>query len=56
MSKYSACKYLNVSRATFDNYVRLGKLPRGIHKAGFEELFYRKKDLDEFINICKHDN
>lgn len=24
ISKYSACKYLNVSRATFDNYVREG--------------------------------
>lgn len=29
MSKYEACKYLNVSRATFDNYVRAGRLPRG---------------------------
>ena len=29
LSKYAACKYLNVSRATFDNYVRSGKLPRG---------------------------
>ena len=26
MSKYAACRYLNVSRATFDNYVRTGKL------------------------------
>lgn len=29
MSKYQACQYLNVSRATFDNYVREGKLPKG---------------------------
>lgn len=28
LSKYAACEYLNVSRATFDNYVREGKLPR----------------------------
>lgn len=27
LSKYAACRYLNVSRATFDNYVREGKLP-----------------------------
>lgn len=26
MSKYAACRYLNMSRATFDNYVRTGKL------------------------------
>ena len=27
LSKYQACKYLKVSRATFDNYVRAGKIP-----------------------------
>lgn len=49
LSKYQACQYLNISRATFDNYVRAGKLPRGKHEAGFKELSYSKKDLDEFI-------
>lgn len=49
LSKYQACKYLNVSRATFDNYVRAGKLPRGKHEAGFKELSWSKKDLDNFI-------
>lgn len=34
LSKYEACKYLNVSRATFDNYVREGKLPKGTKEAG----------------------
>lgn len=50
LSKYQACQYLNVSRATFDNYVRAGKLPRGKHEAGFKELSWNKKDLDNFIN------
>lgn len=50
LSKYSACQYLNISRATFDNYVREGKLPRGKHEAGFKELSWDKKTLDEFIN------
>lgn len=49
ISKYAACKYLNVSRATFDNYVREGKIPRGKHEIGFKELRWYKKDLDEFI-------
>lgn len=49
MSKYEACKYLNVSRATFDNYVREGKLPRGTHEAGFKELSWSRKDLDDYI-------
>lgn len=49
LSKYAACKYLNVSRATFDNYVREGKLPRGKHEIGFKELSWDRKTLDEFI-------
>lgn len=49
LSKYQACQYLNVSRATFDNYVRAGKLPKGKHEAGFKELSWSKKDLDNFI-------
>lgn len=50
LSKYESCKYLNISRATFDNYVREGKLPRGIKQVGFKELSWSKKDLDKFIN------
>lgn len=53
MSKYQACQYLNVSRATFDNYVREGSLPRGKKEAGFKELFWTQKDLDEFKKKCK---
>lgn len=53
LSKYEACRYLNISRATFDNYVRAGKLPRGKHEAGFKELFWDKKTLDAFIKSCK---
>lgn len=53
LSKYEACQYLNVSRATFDNYIRLGKIPRGKHQAGFKELSWSKKDLDNAIKILK---
>lgn len=49
LSKYKACEYLNVSRATFDNYVRAGKLPRGKKTIGFKELSWSVKDLDKFI-------
>lgn len=38
LSKYAACQYLRISRATFDNYVREGKLPREEHRIGFKEL------------------
>ena len=56
MSKYQACRYLNVSRATFDNYVREGLLPRGTREAGFKELFWTQKDLDNFIKSRSNDN
>ena len=49
MSKYKAYTYLNVSRATFDNYVAEGLLPKGIKEAGYKELSWYKKDLDAFI-------
>jgi predicted DNA-binding transcriptional regulator AlpA len=49
ISKYKACEYLNISRATFDNYVREGKLPKGKKVAGFKELSWTKRDLDDFI-------
>ena len=45
MSKYQAYTYLNISRATFDNMVREGKLPKGKKVVGFKELQWYKKDL-----------
>ena len=48
LSKYQACQYLNMSRASFDNYVRAGKIPQGKKKAGFTEKFWIEKDLLEF--------
>lgn len=56
ISKYSACEYLNISRATFDNYVREGKIPRGKHEIGFKELRWYKKDLDKFIEESRNEN
>ena len=35
MSKVQACDYLGVSRATFDNYVRDGFIPKGVKQEGF---------------------
>lgn len=45
LSKYQACKYLHISRATFDNWVRDGKLPKGKKEQGFTELFWTMEDL-----------
>lgn len=56
MSKYSAYTYLNISRATFDNYVAEGMIPKGQKVIGFKELRWFKKDLDNFIKQCKDEN
>lgn len=49
MSKYQAYTYLNISRATFDNLVKEGKLPEGKKVAGFKEKFWYKRDLNKFL-------
>lgn len=54
MSKYKAYTYLNISRATFDNYVAQGLLPKGKKEAGYKELSWYKRDLDKFILECKN--
>lgn len=53
MSKYQAYTYLNISRATFDNLVKEGKLPKGKKQAGFKELFWYKKDLNKYGRTIK---
>lgn len=53
MSKYSACRYLKVSRATFDNLVKEGKIPTGKHVIGFKEKRWYMKDLEVFRYNCK---
>ena len=53
LSKSGAYTYLNISRASFDNLVREGKFPKGTKVAGFKELSWLKKDLDDYINKCK---
>lgn len=53
ISKYTACEYLNISRATFDNLVAEGKLPEGKHVQGFKEKRWYKKDLDDYVRRSK---
>lgn len=53
LSKYQAMQYLNVSRATFDNLVREGKLPQGFRQAGFKEKFWKKSEILQYITKDK---
>ena len=56
LSKYQACQKLNVSRATFDNLVREGVIPRGEKVIGFKELFWEEKTIDEVIKSRRNGN
>lgn len=49
MNKTQAADYLGVCRATFDNYVRDGLLPKGKQIGSFKELRWYKSDLDVFL-------
>lgn len=52
MSKIQACDYLGVSRATFDNYVRDGFIPKGIkQEGGYTSL--TKESLDKMSKSLK---
>lgn len=46
MSKVEACKYMNMSRATFDAYIIIGLIPKGRKQVGLKELTWTKLDLD----------
>lgn len=45
ISKAQACDNLKISRATFDNWVKEGKIPKGRDQKGFKEKFWLNKDI-----------
>lgn len=49
MNKTDAADYLGVSRATFDNYVSDGFIPKGKKVGRFKELRWYKSDLDLYL-------
>ena len=53
MSKYTACKYLNISRSRFDLLVKTKKLPKGRKGVGFKELCWYQDELDKCIKNIK---
>lgn len=53
-SKYQACEYLNISRATFDRYIKEGIIPKGKKEAGFKEIFFLESDLRKVLKIHKN--
>ena len=49
ISKYTAYTHLGISRATFDRLVEQGKLPKGKKIAGFKELFWDERKINEYL-------
>ena len=49
LSKLEAAEYIGVSRASFDNYIRKGLIPKGHKRPGFKELSWNKFDLDKYL-------
>ena len=45
MTKEEVCEYLNMSRSRFDDYVRLGKFPRGRKLAHKNNLVWFKDEI-----------
>ena len=50
LTKIEAADYIGKSRATFDNYVKKGLIPKGHHKRGQNTLVWNKQDLYDFLN------
>ena len=53
LSKIESANYIGVSRATFDNYVSKGLIPKGRKRQGFNELSWNKSDLDNYLKDKK---
>lgn len=49
LSKIQSADYIGVCRATFDNYITKGLIPKGEKLQGWKELAWNKCDLDKFI-------
>lgn len=49
LSKIESARYIGVSRATFDNYIDKGWIPKDKKRQGFKELSWNKSDLDKFL-------
>ena len=43
-----------MSRATFDNYVREGKIPKGKKETCWKELSWSESELKEVIKQFRH--
>ena len=45
VSKETACGLLGISRSRFDAKVAAGELPAGVHRRGFKEKMWYKREI-----------
>lgn len=53
LSKEQSCQYLNMSRSTFDDYVKKELLLKGKKVLGFKELSWTKEELDSATKMLE---
>ena len=49
LTKTESANYIGVSRATFDNYIKKGKIPEGTKRQGSSNLYWNKNDLNKYL-------
>ena len=49
LTKTESADYIGVSRATFDNYISKGLIPKGSKRPGLNNLMWNKSDLDKYL-------
>lgn len=49
MTKTESANYIGVSRATFDNYISKGLIPKGSKRPGLSNLLWNKSDLNKYL-------
>lgn len=49
LTKTESANYIGVSRATFDNYISKGLIPKGSKRPGLSSLLWSKSDLDKYL-------
>ena len=54
MTKEEACKYINIHRSRFDDYVRAGVIPKGRKKRGKTTLIWYRDEIDIAIRQCNN--
>lgn len=54
ISREAACKYVNMNSNKFNDYMAIGKIPKGRKRFGFKELVWYEDELDDAIDKMRN--